>query len=40
MAARKVSSILAVLVVVGVGLTARVGLSPARAATGDSVVLA
>jgi len=40
MAARKVSIILAVLVVVGVGLTARVGLAPARAATGDSVVLA
>jgi len=40
MAARKAFIILAVLVVVGVGLTARVGLAPARAVTGDSVVLA
>jgi hypothetical protein len=39
MASRKSFIILAVLVVVGVGLTARVGLAPARAATGGSVVL-
>ena len=41
MAARKLPIILAVLLAVSVGLTAaRVGLAPARAATGDSVVLA
>jgi hypothetical protein len=41
MAARKIPIILAVLLVVSVGLTAaRVGVAPARAATGDSVVLA
>src|SRR5215218_3676480 len=41
MAARKLPIILAVLLVVSVGLTAaRVGVAPAQAATGDSVVVA
>jgi type IV secretory pathway VirB2 component (pilin) len=41
MAARKLPIILAVLLAVSVGLTAaRVGVAPARAASGDSVVLA
>jgi hypothetical protein len=41
MATRKLPLILAVLLVVSVGLTAaRVGVAPAQAATGDSVVLA
>jgi Domain of unknown function (DUF6851)/VCPO second helical-bundle domain len=41
MAARKLPIILVVVLVVSVGLTAaRVGVAPARAATGDSVVLA
>ena len=41
MAARKLPIILALLLVFSVGLTAvRVGLVPAGAATGDSVVLA
>jgi len=40
MAARKLPIILAVLLAVSVGLTAaRVGVAPARAASGDSVVL-
>jgi hypothetical protein len=41
MAARKLPIILAVLVTVSVGLTAaRVGVAPAQATTGDSVVVA
>jgi hypothetical protein len=38
--ARKLPTIVVVLLVASVGLAARVGVAPARAATGDSVVLA
>jgi hypothetical protein len=40
MAARKLPIILAVLLAASVGLTVRIGVAPARAAAGDSVVLA